>query len=34
MKDHKVKNKAVKVFSNLTNPNQCVIQLYKKYMDL
>lgn len=34
MKDHKVKNKTVKVFSNLANPSRCVIQLYKKYMDL
>ena len=30
----KVKNKMVKAFSNVQNPNRCVVMLYQKYMAL
>ena len=34
MKHRKVTNKVVKIYLNDTDPNRCVIQLYKKYMAL
>ena len=34
IKDRKVKNKVVKIYSNAANPSRCVVTLYKKYMDL
>ena len=34
IKDRKVQNKAVRVYSNVANPSRCVVTLYKKYMAL
>ena len=33
LNEHKLKNKSVKVFENPDNPSQCVVKLYKKYME-
>ena len=32
--EHVIKNKSVKVFAVVDNPNRCVVRLYKKYMSL
>ena len=34
LRERKVKNKSVKIFSNQDNPARCVVRLYKKFMSL